>query len=172
MTNNKTEGVDLYPGHQYQRLFNAISDTNGIGTQDELNEIIRIAHEDFPPSPPAGVEQRAKGGIWVKASERLPEKAGRENQVIVKFNTGVFYGFKNHDPRTPKIYIETDTHSFLTLDCEWLDETQSIAGSESQGREAGWVRNAYADWCNKTKRNGSVLVGGSMYEFFDWLEKH
>jgi hypothetical protein len=26
-------------------------------------------------------------------------------------------------------------------------------------------------WCEETKRNGSVLVSGSIYEFFDWLSE-
>jgi len=34
-----------------------------------------------------------------------------------------------------------------------------------------WIREKYKQWCEETKRNGSVLVGGSMYEFFDWIEK-
>ena len=31
-------------------------------------------------------------------------------------------------------------------------------------------REMYNQWCKKTKRNGGVLVGGSIYEFLDWLE--
>lgn len=32
-----------------------------------------------------------------------------------------------------------------------------------------WIKEKYQQWCKETKRNGSVLVGGSMNEFFDWL---
>ncbi len=28
----------------------------------------------------------------------------------------------------------------------------------------------YQQWCKETKRNGAVLVGGSINEFFNWLK--
>lgn len=43
----KEDFDNYYPGSSYQRLFNAISDTKGIATQDEMDEIVRIAREDF-----------------------------------------------------------------------------------------------------------------------------
>jgi len=33
------------------------------------------------------------------------------------------------------------------------------------------LKLAYKQWCKETKRNGGVLVGGSINEFFDWLYK-
>lgn len=33
------------------------------------------------------------------------------------------------------------------------------------------LRDKYKQWCEETKRNGSVLVGGSVYEFFDWMDE-
>ncbi len=27
----------------------------------------------------------------------------------------------------------------------------------------------YKEWCKETKRNGAILVGGSIRDFFDWL---
>ena len=36
------------PKMEYQRLFDAISETGGIAFQTEMQEIIRIVHEDFP----------------------------------------------------------------------------------------------------------------------------
>jgi hypothetical protein len=33
------------------------------------------------------------------------------------------------------------------------------------------MEELYKKWCKETKRNGAVLVGGSIKEFFDWLEK-
>lgn len=33
------------------------------------------------------------------------------------------------------------------------------------------INTAYAEWCKETKRNGAVLVGSSMKDFFTWLEK-
>lgn len=32
------------------------------------------------------------------------------------------------------------------------------------------LEEAYKQWCEETKRNGSVLVGGSIQEFFKWLK--
>lgn len=34
-----------------------------------------------------------------------------------------------------------------------------------------WLRNLYKQWCKETKRNGTILIGGSIQEFFDWLNK-
>jgi hypothetical protein len=36
---------------------------------------------------------------------------------------------------------------------------------------ADWMRNKYKEWCKETKRGGAILVGGSINEFFDWLDK-
>ncbi len=32
------------------------------------------------------------------------------------------------------------------------------------------MKELFKEWCKETKRNGSVLVGGSVYEFFEWVE--
>jgi hypothetical protein len=34
------------------------------------------------------------------------------------------------------------------------------------------INELYQQWCKETKRNGAILVGGSIREFFDWLEKN
>lgn len=31
------------------------------------------------------------------------------------------------------------------------------------------INKLYQKWCKETKRNGAVLVGGSIREFFEWL---
>lgn len=31
------------------------------------------------------------------------------------------------------------------------------------------LQTLYKQWCKETKRNGGVLVGGSIKEFFEWL---
>jgi hypothetical protein len=33
------------------------------------------------------------------------------------------------------------------------------------------LKEAYQRWCKETRRNGSTLVGGSVYEFFEWLDE-
>lgn len=33
------------------------------------------------------------------------------------------------------------------------------------------LEKLYNQWCKETKRNGSVLVGKSIREFFKWLEQ-
>ena len=33
------------------------------------------------------------------------------------------------------------------------------------------ILDIYSKWCKETKRNGSVLVGSSIKEFFEWIEK-
>jgi len=30
----------------------------------------------------------------------------------------------------------------------------------------------YQQWCKETKRNGSILIGGSIRDFFKWLENN
>ena len=32
------------------------------------------------------------------------------------------------------------------------------------------LSSLYKQWCRETKRNGAVLVGSSILEFFTWLE--
>ena len=33
------------------------------------------------------------------------------------------------------------------------------------------IETLYKQWCKETKRGGAVLVGGSIREFFEWLER-
>lgn len=53
-----------------------------------------------------------------------------------------------------------------------IEEAEAIAASPKGKEEenVNYLRQKYKQWCEETKRNGSVLVGGSIYEFFDWLE--
>lgn len=48
--NKETETNDDYPGKEYQRLFNAIENINGVALQSEMDNIIGIVREDFPVS--------------------------------------------------------------------------------------------------------------------------
>ncbi len=67
---------------QYQRLFNAIASTNGTALQSEMDEIIGIVREDFPPSPqpPAEVDKAARvveALKWISCKDRLPDEGER-----------------------------------------------------------------------------------------------
>ena len=33
------------------------------------------------------------------------------------------------------------------------------------------IKELYKQWCIETKRNGAVLVGGSINEFFEYIEE-
>lgn len=33
------------------------------------------------------------------------------------------------------------------------------------------IEKLYKQWCKETKRNGAILVSGSIREFFDWLKQ-
>lgn len=33
------------------------------------------------------------------------------------------------------------------------------------------IQQLYNQWCKETKRTGSVLVGGSIREFFEWVDE-
>jgi hypothetical protein len=44
---DKEAGEESVIIEQYQRLFNAISETKGIPIQSEMDDIIRIVKEDF-----------------------------------------------------------------------------------------------------------------------------
>lgn len=61
---------------------------------------------------------------WVKAADRLPEFAGRNNKVVIRTNGDVAYGFKNFNDENPKIYYEDAGKSYLGNEgIEWLDES-------------------------------------------------
>lgn len=32
------------------------------------------------------------------------------------------------------------------------------------------IKTLYEQWCKQTKRKGNILIGGSINEFFEWLE--
>lgn len=34
------------------------------------------------------------------------------------------------------------------------------------------ILSLYYAWCKETKRNGAILIGGSIREFFVWLENN
>lgn len=33
------------------------------------------------------------------------------------------------------------------------------------------LSDLYLQWCKETKRGGAILIGGSIREFFTWVEK-
>lgn len=33
------------------------------------------------------------------------------------------------------------------------------------------IETLYKQWCKETKRNGAILVGGSIRDFFEWLDQ-
>jgi hypothetical protein len=34
------------------------------------------------------------------------------------------------------------------------------------------LEDLYRKWCRETKRSGGVLVGGSIWQFFDWVKEN
>lgn len=52
--------------------------------------------------------------------------------------------------------------------------TQKIAPKQKNDKhftiQQPIMKELFKEWCKETKRNGSVLVGGSVYEFFEWVE--
>jgi len=34
-----------------------------------------------------------------------------------------------------------------------------------------FLKQKYSEWCKETRRNGAVLVGGSIDDFFEWLDE-
>lgn len=100
--------------------------------------------------------EQVVGLKWVKASERLPEKCGEENSVIIRGNvydlTGyeatfkpygnrkfVTYGFRNFSESNPQIYFSIGNHSFLHNSVEWLEEYTApvsvVGGIDWEGLE-------------------------------------
>jgi hypothetical protein len=66
--------------------------------------------------------------VWVKASERLPEKCGKDNTVVVRGKWEgkwpfVTYGFRNYNEEDPRMYYEVGSKSECNNDVEWLDES-------------------------------------------------
>ena len=74
--NSQPKQDDWYPGKDYQRLFDRLYTVCSIPLESEMQEIIRIIHEDFPvQSPPVNT-----GDGWVKVEDGLPNS---EQLVIV-----------------------------------------------------------------------------------------
>ena len=52
--------------------------------------------------------------------------------------------------------------------------TQKIAPKQKNDKhftiQQPIMKELFKEWCKETKRNGSVLVVGSVYEFFEWVE--
>lgn len=86
-----------------------------------------------------------KCAVWVKATERLPDKGGIDNKVIVRGVLNeqgyanhffVAYGFRNFSKEKQEMYFEYGSKSFLTNDLEWLDESPSLAPDQSGKEDA------------------------------------
>lgn len=106
------------------------------------------------------------GAKWVKASERLPEKGGKENSVVVRgvfkepgYNEWPFvaYGYRNFNPEKQQMYFELGSKSYLTNDVEWMDESPS--------RESDAV--GFAEWLNdyafKSAKGDAWVIRGSAH---------
>lgn len=79
--------------------------------------------------------------------------------------TGKFWDKKEKEPMSYEACFGSDgvRDYFKSLATKALkDYTSSI----KEG-----LKEKYKQWCKETKRNGGVLVGGSMYEFFKWLDE-
>jgi hypothetical protein len=75
------------------------------------------------------------------------------------------------DGETPEDFSELAGVSWCADKINDNDIEYVLAAQQSGD---GWVsveelRQLYKNWCKETKRNGGVLVGGSINEFFDWL---
>lgn len=74
---------------------------------------------------------------WVKASERLPEKRGEKNKVVVRGEGFVTYGYRNFNDETPEMIYEIGIQLFCNNNVEWLDETaHPTAVNRDELREA------------------------------------
>lgn len=131
MTNNKTEGVrigedNICPLTKEPCLDEccppgAICNLSGNLGQDACKP-------ESLPSPPPGVEQRAKGGIWVKAD--FDKFQGNFSDHHWRFADTKTPASPDEVSKIVRKYYQGDLNNI-----EILDETQSIAGSESQGWE-------------------------------------
>lgn len=100
-----------------------------------------VASIDHQSATPTGIE-------WVKASERLPDKCGKENTVIVRGMWEgkwpfVTYGFRNYNEEKPQMYYELGSKSDCNNNVEWLDESGQ---SQQAGREV-----EFAEWLQKNR---------------------
>lgn len=64
-----------------------------------------------------------------------------------------------------KLRIDYAPHDLF----EWFKRELNAPSIDVEGVRD--IKEAYKQWCKETKRNGSVLVGGSIQEFFEWLDE-
>lgn len=55
----KEEADEFYPGHRYQRIFDYLYSGGLTLLQSEMQELIKIVHEDFPAASPEPVDTEA-----------------------------------------------------------------------------------------------------------------
>lgn len=183
MTNNKTEGVEdrimrvliEYEQSASRSVGRGCNFDKYIIPEDYQRIVTDIANQLFP-SPPPGVEQRAKEIETVETFDlsQLPheEKLRMINELtmeIIKPYLGLFLsiGLKTH---IEQMVIEQNTgqeyiFSFRTLPEHMKkrkEEQESIAGSESQGQEAGDWKAKYEKCIQVIKRFDPGIIG--MYD--------
>jgi hypothetical protein len=113
-----------YPGSYYQPLFDLLNQEHGITPlESEMADIIVVVEKMRGANAPTGLR-------WVRASERLPEKCGKENSVVVRGMWEgkwpfVTYGFRNFSQDDPRLYYELGSKSECNNDVEWLDESDT-----------------------------------------------
>lgn len=73
--------------------------------------------------------EQSKGGIWVKASERLPAD---HSKLIIKDSSQsiISFGFKDFDEENPRMYYENNNKAYLSNEVEWLDESVTPVNSQ------------------------------------------
>jgi hypothetical protein len=105
------------------------------GAWFHYKDVCTLLNRYAASQPPA-----VRGTVWVKASERLPKKLGKENSVIVRGiddvgNPFVAYGFSTFSG-LPTMYYELGSKSFVSIDVEWLDESGESPTATGDGKEA------------------------------------
>jgi len=116
----------------------------------------------------------------VKASDRLPDKCGKENSVIVKGMWEgrwpfVAFGFRNYNEEDPRMYYEVGNKSECDNNVEWLDESGAdnwISVNDQLPAESGryWcyveevtdLGRGYFQWNCAYNQNGKFFTDKSL----------
>ena len=61
-------------------------------------------------------------------------------------------------------------NQLLSIQSGERHQTQNINPSDLIKMATILLQQLYQQWCKETKRNGSVLVGSSILEFFIWVD--
>lgn len=123
------QGIELE-----EKIFNILKTTKHWVEQTE--KIVSLFQEYAAKVEPASSIEDKSAGVWVKASERLPDKKG---YYITRRPTLVGNRWLIKEATFNPKYDDTYIHQWKNLDIEWLDESKQPSSiSEEDALQEEW----------------------------------